>query len=62
MSIHFRVCREGPLAKWAVLLEGQPYGEYLDKDAALNDATDAAREAREGGHAAEVWEGAVRIY
>jgi hypothetical protein len=45
-----------------VLVEGQPYGEYLDKDQALMDAIEAAIDAREGGNAAEVWEGAVRVY
>ena len=45
-----------------VLVEGQPYGEYLDKDQALIDAIEAAKEACEAGTAAEVWEGAVRVY
>jgi hypothetical protein len=45
-----------------VLVEGQPYGEYLDKDEALIDAIEAAKEACEAGTPAEVWEGAVRVY
>ena len=58
----FRVCGRGSPAKWTVLVEGQPYGEYLDKDQALMDAIEAAREASEAGTPAEVWEGAVRVY
>jgi hypothetical protein len=45
-----------------VLVDGQPYGEYLDKDQALMDAIKAAKDARESGCIAEVWEGAVRVY
>ena len=31
----FRVCPKGSPAKWMVLVEGQPYGEYLDQQQAL---------------------------
>ena len=58
----FRVCRKRSPAKWMVLVEGQPYGEYLDQQQALMDAIEAAREACEAGTTAEVWEGAVRVY
>ena len=58
----FRFCRKGSPAKWIVLVEGQPYGEYLDKDQALIDAVEAAKEAWEAGNPAEVWEGALRVY
>ena len=58
----FHLSRNGAAATWMVLIEGQPYGDYLDKDQALMDAIDAAREAREAGRTAEVWEGAVRVY
>ena len=58
----FRVCRKGSPAKWTVVVEGQSYGEYLDKDQALIDAIEAAKEACEAGTPAEVWEGAVRVY
>ena len=58
----FRVCRSGLPAKWMVLVEGQPYGEYLDQQQALMDAIEAAKDASEAGTAAEVWDGAVRIY
>ena len=62
MQTLFWVCQTGVPAKWAVLIEGQPYGEYLDKGEAVMDAIEAAREAREAGRIAEVWEGAVRLY
>jgi hypothetical protein len=62
MSMLFRVCRTGSPAKWTVLVEGRPYGEYLDKEQAFMDAVEAAKEAGESGRTAEVWEGAVRVY
>ena len=45
-----------------MLIEDQPYGEYLDEDQAVTDAIEAATDAREAGGTAEVWEGAVRVY
>jgi hypothetical protein len=62
MSMLFRVCRSGSPPKWVVLVEGQSYGEYLDKEQAVLDAVDAATEAREAGSLSEVWEGAMRVY
>ena len=62
MPMLFHVCRQGSPARWTVLLEGQLYGEYLDKDQAVIDAVEAAREAQDGGRTAEVWEGAVRVF
>lgn len=58
----FHLCRSGSSVTWIVLVEGQPYGDYLDRDQAVMDAIDAAQEAREIGGAAEVWEGAIRVY
>ena len=57
-----RVCQEHDGRRWLVLICGQTYGEYLDKNDALLDAIEAAKEACEAGGAAEVWEGAVRLY
>jgi hypothetical protein len=57
----FHLCRSGSSVTW-IVLEGQPYGDYLDRDQAVMDAIDAAQEAREIGGAAEVWEGAIRVY
>jgi len=58
----FRVCRIGLPARWTVLIEDQPYGEYLNEDQAVTDAIEAAADARDAGGTAEVWEGAVRVY
>jgi hypothetical protein len=45
-----------------VLLGDRLYGEYADRDQALLDAIDAAQEARDAGHDAEVWDQAARVY
>ena len=46
MSImEFRVCRHGREARWVVTLGNSVYGAYLDKEQALLDAVDAARDA-----------------
>jgi hypothetical protein len=41
---------------WAVKLGDNTYGEYLDKEQARLDAIDAATDARQAGHAVEVWD------
>jgi hypothetical protein len=38
------------------------YGEYLDKEEAILDSTEAAHEARATGTEAEVWDAASRLY
>jgi len=58
----FRICRKGSPAKWTVLVEGQHYGKYLDKENAVNDAVEAANDACQSGNIAEAWVGAVRVY
>ena len=58
----FRVCRHGAQRRWVVLLGDGLYGEYADRDQALLDAIDAAQDARDTGHEAEVWDQAARIY
>ena len=62
MPMLFHICRKGSPARWTVLIEGQLYGEYLDKEQAVTDALEAAIEAQEAGCIAEVWEGAVRVF
>jgi len=37
------------------MLGDSVYGAYLDKEQALLDAVDAARDALEAGHEAQVW-------
>ena len=56
MSIkEFHVCRRGREARWVVTLGDALYGAYLDKEQALLDAVDAAREAMQAGCEAQVW-------
>jgi hypothetical protein len=53
--MEFQVCRQGREARWVVWLGGSVYGAYLDKEQALLDAVDAAREALQCGREGEVW-------
>ena len=53
--MEFQVCRRGREARWVVTLGGALYGAYLDKEQALLDAVDAARDALQSGREAEVW-------
>jgi hypothetical protein len=51
----FEVCRHGPDARWIVRLGDAVYGSYLDKEQALLDAVEAARDALQSGREAQVW-------
>jgi hypothetical protein len=53
--IAFEVCRRGRDARWVVRLGNTIYGSYLDKEQALLDAVDAARDALQSGREAQVW-------
>ena len=53
--IEYRVCRQGREARWVVTLGKAVYGAYLDRDQALLDAVDAARDAIQRGGEAQVW-------
>jgi len=53
--MEFEVCRHGRDARWVVRLGNSVYGAYLDKEQALLDAVDAAREALQCGRQAQVW-------
>lgn len=55
MVMEFRVRRRGREARWVVTLGEAVYGAYLDKEQALLDAVDAARDALASGHEAQVW-------
>jgi hypothetical protein len=56
MSVmEFNVCRHGRQARWVVRLGGSIYGDYLNKEEALLDALDAARDALQAGCEAQVW-------
>jgi hypothetical protein len=53
--MEFHVCRQGRDMQWVVRLDDTTYGAYLDKEQALLDAVDAARDARQGGREAQVF-------
>jgi hypothetical protein len=55
MMMEFEVCRRGRDARWVVRLGNSVYGAYLDKEQALLDAVDAARDALQCGREAQVW-------
>jgi hypothetical protein len=42
--------------RWVVRLGNELYGDYLNGEQAQLDAIEAASEARETGHEAEVWD------
>jgi hypothetical protein len=54
-TMEFNVCRQGRRSRWIVRLGSAVYGSYLDKEQALLDAMDAARDAMQSGHEAQVW-------
>ena len=64
MPLLFWVCRDEEEDRWLVIVEGQPYGEYLSEELAILDAIDFAADARIGGSTAEVWhpETRARLY
>ena len=53
--MEFQVCRQGRDARWVVRLGDAVYGSYLDKEQALLDAVDAARDAAQCGREVQVW-------
>ena len=53
--MEFQVCQQGGDARWIVRLDDAEYGAYLDKEQAVLDAVDAARDARQAGREAHVW-------
>jgi hypothetical protein len=53
--MEFQVCRRGRETRWVVVLGDSVYGAYLDKEQALLDAVDAARDALQSGCEAQVW-------
>jgi hypothetical protein len=55
MMMEFEVCRRGRDDRWVVRLGNAVYGAYLDKEQALLDAVDAARDALQCGREAQVW-------
>ena len=53
--MEFEVCRGGQDDRWIVRLGGTVYGSYLDREQALLDAVEAARDALQSGREAQVW-------
>ncbi len=53
--MEFQVCRRGRTTRWVVMLGDSVYGAYLNKEQALLDAVDAARDALQSGREAQVW-------
>jgi hypothetical protein len=53
--IEFHVCRQDSDLCWVVELDSATYGAYLDKEQALLDAVDAAKDARQSGREAQVF-------
>jgi hypothetical protein len=54
-AIQFQVCPPDRERRWVVRLGDSFYGAYLDKEQALLDAVDAARDAVQAGYEAQVW-------
>jgi len=52
--MEFQVCRRGRATRWVVMLGDSVYGAYLDKEQALLDAVDVARDALRSGNEAQV--------
>jgi hypothetical protein len=55
MKTMYQVCQRGREPRWIVTLRNTIYGEYLDKETAVLDAVDAARDSRQAGCEAQVW-------
>jgi hypothetical protein len=55
MQAMFQVCQSGRESRWIVTLGTTIYGAYIDKEQALLDAVDAARDSLEAGCEAQVW-------
>ena len=59
--MQFHVLRQTRASRWVVMLGNSLdrgnslYGTYLDKEQALLDAVDAARDAMQAGCEAQVW-------
>jgi hypothetical protein len=54
-AMRFEICPRGHQAQWIVRLGKSFYGSYLSREQALLDAVDAARDAVQAGHDAQVW-------
>lgn len=55
--MEFHVCQQGRDMRWIVRLDNATYGAYLDKEQAMLDALEAARDAQQTGREARVFLG-----
>jgi hypothetical protein len=64
MAMQFRVCYDRQQPRWVVRIDDRIYGDYLDREQALLDAIDAAKDARDAGGEVQVWDQstAARVY
>jgi len=53
--MEFHVCQHGRDMRWVVRLDNTTYGAYLDKEQAMLDAVEVAREAQQAGREARVF-------
>lgn len=53
--IEFHVCQQERDLRWVVRLDNATYGDYLDKEQAMLDAVEAARDAQQAGREARVF-------
>ena len=54
-ALQFHVRLSGRDPRWVVTIGNSFNGAYLDKEQALLDAVDAARDTVQAGHEAQVW-------
>jgi hypothetical protein len=54
-ALEFHVRPRGRDSRWVVTIGNSLYGAYLDKEQALLDAVDMARDAVQAGYEAQVW-------
>jgi hypothetical protein len=55
--MEFHVCQQGRDMRWVVRLDNATYGAYLDKEQAMLDAVEAARDAQRAGREVRVFLG-----
>jgi hypothetical protein len=55
VALQFHVCPRGRDPRWVVTIGNSLYGAYIDKEQALLDSVDAARDAMQADYEAQVW-------
>ncbi|MGA8398794.1 MAG: hypothetical protein WB697_02835 [Stellaceae bacterium] len=55
--MEFHVCQQGRDMRWIVRIDNATYGAYLDKEQAMLDAVEAARDAQQTGREVRVFLG-----